>query len=431
VSHSCDVIVLGGGFAGVTAARELRHAGRDVLVLEARDRLGGRVWTSEFCGVPAELGGTWIHWHQPHVWAELSRYGLAIKEGPEPETATLFVDGQPCRMSVEALEALINDAGDRIIGDARAAFERPYDPSSWQLSSLDALSIAEGIEAAGFDAETRSAADAAYSGVSSAYCSEAGLATLLHWQALSGFDSSLAWECTDRYAISSGATSLIEAIAADGEPEISLESPAEAIEQSPSGVEVRTRDGRVFEAAAAVVAVPINTLGRISFSPPLSQAKREMSAERQASHGFKAWIRVRGPMSEWVVAPSSSPVTDILAQARTEDGDTLCLAFGSDTRRLDPTDAAALIAGVGRLLPGHEVLGTHAHDWTADEFSLGTWSTYRPNQITRYLTACQQPDGRVFLAGSDIASGWNGNIDGAIESGISAARRVGRLLSDG
>ena len=54
--------------------------------------------------------------------------------------------------------------------------------------------------------------------------------------------------------------------------------------------------------------------------------------------------------------------------------------------------------------------------------------SYRPNQITRDLTALQQPEGRaVFLAGSDIASGWNGNIDGAIESGLSAARGVGRL----
>ena len=75
-----DAIVVGGGFAGATAARELSRAGCRVVLLEARDRLGGRTWTSSFAGQPVEMGGTWVHWHQPHVWAELTRYGLELAE---------------------------------------------------------------------------------------------------------------------------------------------------------------------------------------------------------------------------------------------------------------------------------------------------------------------------------------------------------------
>lgn len=68
-----DVIVVGGGFAGVTAARECAARGRDTLLLEARDRLGGRTWSAQWHDAPIEYGGAWVHWHQPHTFSELTR----------------------------------------------------------------------------------------------------------------------------------------------------------------------------------------------------------------------------------------------------------------------------------------------------------------------------------------------------------------------
>ena len=79
-SSDYDAIVLGAGFAGVTAARELRTNGLRVLLLEARPRIGGRTFTSEVGGHDVELGGAFVHWTQPHVWAEITRYGLEIEE---------------------------------------------------------------------------------------------------------------------------------------------------------------------------------------------------------------------------------------------------------------------------------------------------------------------------------------------------------------
>jgi monoamine oxidase len=79
-----DVVVIGAGLAGLTAARELRKAGHRVLVLEGRDRIGGRAFTGEFAGTDVELGGAFVHWFQPHVFAELTRYGIPFAVPPEP-----------------------------------------------------------------------------------------------------------------------------------------------------------------------------------------------------------------------------------------------------------------------------------------------------------------------------------------------------------
>ena len=83
-----DVIVIGGGFAGVTAAREVALAGRSALLLEAKDRLGGRTWTADWNGQEIEYGGGWVHWHQPHAWSEMTRGGIgAVLSDPEANTS--------------------------------------------------------------------------------------------------------------------------------------------------------------------------------------------------------------------------------------------------------------------------------------------------------------------------------------------------------
>ena len=87
-----DTIVIGGGFAGLVAARELGRRGYDVALLEARERLGGRTWLAPFGGTQVEMGGAFVHRTQPHVWAELTRYGLGVVELPDAETSFLRTD---------------------------------------------------------------------------------------------------------------------------------------------------------------------------------------------------------------------------------------------------------------------------------------------------------------------------------------------------
>lgn len=71
-----DAIVIGAGYAGLTAARDLTTCGHRVLLLEARDRIGGRAWTSTIHEHQFEMGGTYVHWAQPHLYREAARYSL-------------------------------------------------------------------------------------------------------------------------------------------------------------------------------------------------------------------------------------------------------------------------------------------------------------------------------------------------------------------
>ena len=104
------------------------------------------------------------------------------------------------------------------------------------------------------------------------------------------------------------------------------------------------------------------------------------------------------------------------------------VGFGPDAQAFNVNDRQAVQQVIRQFLPEAEVIAVQGHDWTADPFAAGTWSIFRPQQLTRYLRELQRSEGRLFFAGSDVASGWNGFIDGAIETGLRAGREVVQLL---
>jgi monoamine oxidase len=104
------------------------------------------------------------------------------------------------------------------------------------------------------------------------------------------------------------------------------------------------------------------------------------------------------------------------------------IGFGIDGGACDTSDLASVQRQLDDIIPGYEVVAATAGDWLGDEFSRGTWAIHRPGWYTDHHAEMQQPQGRVLLAGSDLADGWAGFIDGAIESGLKAARRAQALL---
>jgi monoamine oxidase len=233
-------------------------------------------------------------------------------------------------------------------------------------------------------------------------------------------------DAVSRYKIKSGTRSLVDAIANDSRADLRLSHPVASIEQDDESATVRCRSEEAFRARSVVVTAPLNTLGAIEFEPQLELAKQSFIAEGQASHGSKLWLRVRADLPRPLFA--LGPDDEVLQYSHTEevfDDGQLLVAFGNDAAAVDATSTESVDPAVRRLLGDQvELTVTSGHDWLADEFSRGTWPVLRPNQTTRYVPAMQRPEGRVFFAGSETANGWNGFIDGAIESGLRVAREV-------
>jgi monoamine oxidase len=423
-----DVVVVGGGFAGVTAARELQHAGKNTVLVEARDRLGGRTWTAAFAGREVELGGTWVHWFQPHVWAEMRRYGLGLVESPAHDDCAWVVGDEVRHGTAAQLWSRLFEGSDRLCHDSEELLPRPHDPFFRDLSAVDRLSIRDRLEELDLAEEEWDLTEALWAGLCSAYVHETGLVAALRWHALAGWSTERMLSCSSRYKIEGGTRRLVEAIAADGGFEIRFGATVEAVEVAGEEVAVRLADGSTLGARAVVVAVPLNVLASIEFTPGLAAGKREAVENGQSSHGIKTWARVRGERGFFAIAPSRCGITYLSAEY-TVDNDTLVVGFGPDASTLDPTDQGAVAEIIRRLVPDAEVVEVFGHDWTSDELSRGTWSMPRPQATTRSLRELQRPEGPVFLAGSDLASGWNGFIDGAVESGLTVARAVKHLLA--
>jgi pseudooxynicotine oxidase len=423
-----DVVVVGGGFAGVTAAREAALRGRSVLLLEARERLGGRTWSSDWRGAPIEYGGAWVHWHQPHTWSEITRAGLRVSLSHDAEVAGWYVDGERRHATIAQRDAIAARGWDRFVDGVRTALPNPHDPLSaiGELARFDRLSIAGRLDELELSGEERDVLTAELESLAHAPLSDAGAVSVLRWHALSGYSLELTQFTGGRVTIAGGTRALLDSIAASAPFARRLGEAAAAVTQRHGRVEIETREGAGFLARAVVVAVPINALPAIRFAPELGEPKLAAIALGQASRGIKIFIHARGePVWQNSIRPGH-PFGYLDSETLFEDGTQLMIGFGADAARCNPGDTHAVQRQLDHILPGYEVLGATAHDWFADEHSRGTWAIHRPGWYEHHHAAMRSVEGRVILAGSDIADGWAGFIDGAIESGLRAGDRAAR-----
>ena len=171
-----DVIVVGGGFAGVTAARESALRGRDVLLLEARDRLGGRTWSKPWGGTRIELGGAWVHWHQPHTFSELTRAGLDVRISDGTEHAGWYVGEQRRSGTIEQRDEIARRGWDAFVDGVDAALPLPHAPLTalGELARFDRMTIAQRLDQLSLSDEERAVLTAELESLAHAPLDDAG-----------------------------------------------------------------------------------------------------------------------------------------------------------------------------------------------------------------------------------------------------------------
>ena len=427
-----DVIVIGAGLSGLVAARELGTRGLAVTVLEARDRIGGRVWLQRDAlrGLDLDMGAAWVADVQRHVWAEAERYGVAREHDALPASVRWRFGGE---RDDRALPVDVADLGEleravaALLGAARRHdADRP--PDAQGLEDLD-VPASEWLAALGLAPRVHALLDFWVSACASARTADASMLDFLRW--ISAADHRV-WAHLEAAVLGwrfpAGTAALYEAIAADVSGEVVLGAPVSAVEQDGAGVTVTTAAGDRRTAARAVVTVPIGVLPSLAFAPPLADAKRRAGERNHAGQGVKAWVLARG-VPEDLCAMGQGTLLDFAgAMATCRDG-VLLVCFGPSAADLDVTDDAAVAAALRELAPEADVVAVHAHDWVGDPYARGTWAVLRPGQVHEAWSALRAPEGRVHFAGAHTALHWPSFMDGAIESGHRVAEEVAAACS--
>ncbi|KAI8314185.1 Monoamine oxidase N [Colletotrichum sp. SAR11_240] len=449
-----DVIVIGAGFAGLSAARDLALAGKSVLLVEARDRIGGRTWTAySERGESYEMGGTWIHWQQPHVFAEVQRYGLDdfIETNAVPEGCTIYSkanaadpvisrNSQEANKTLAKIEMLMARLLDVDGKGGRTVIPFPFDTRSSMrnntlYSQIDELSIKDRVaQMTDLSQEERIMIEAHASSFFGIPSNDAAFSAVLYTYALCSFDPKTTEDAIMRYKLSKGTSSLALAILNDFKGHRIFSSLVKSISQTdePYGVSVLLESGKEFYSKAVITTIPMTVLSRTEFNPPLSLLRRAAFKEGVVPTKMGKLLATTStslPGGYNIVCDGGSlPFASAFADGM-RSGEPLLTFLTHPGHKLDSDEEKLRL--IETLHPqGLTLTSARAHLWSEDPLAGGIMPVRKAGFLRKYYEEAHRPHGRVYFCGSDFADGWRGFISGAFESSYRVTREVLQHLNE-
>ena len=441
-----DACVVGAGYAGLTAARRLGDHGKSVVVVEARDRVGGRIWTQKLSdGTPIDRGGAWLAPKHDAMFGLTRELGVSTYK-TWVDGAHLLVDGDRTRRYT-GLIPKISPLAIATIARAQLKIDRmakhvPVEApwSAKRAEEWDAHSIAWWLERSGIRSDIgRDLFEMAVQGLFPGDLDDVSFLNMLFLVAAHGSLGAL-------FSIKGGAQeNLVDGGAgsmalrmADGLGDaVHLNAPVRSITQHSDHVEVGTAD-LAISARFAVVAVPPALALDITFDPALPDDRLTLYRNYVAGPESKTLVvydepfwRADGFSGQTSQPGSASEVTIDASPSSGAPGVLASFTFGPTAQRvqgLDPADRRravldALTARLGKRAASPEEFVETA--WFEEEWTRGcSMAHFRPGMLTRYGTLLREPFGRVHWAGTETATTSYGAMDGAVRSGERAATEI-------
>ncbi|MBD0335684.1 MAG: flavin monoamine oxidase family protein [Cyanobacteria bacterium Co-bin13] len=439
-----QIVVIGAGLAGLVAAYELKKQGHQVTVLEARDRVGGRVYTLRegFAnGQYAEAGGEYIDSFNVHrqMHRYVQTFGLRLAPvHSEPTDGIYFVRQKRCDFSDAALAASFGqgvvDEVDRFWITlellARDAFRKP----DWLTAAApwDQQSVAQWMDTLALEPLARELTEQYLRGE----MDEPDQLSMMFLMEQAALYDKVPDQRLEMYRIQGGNGQLPAAIARTLGDAIWLSCPVKAIEQSDQGVQVIHDRGSV-RADYVVIATPLPPLRQVRFSPELPEVVGDAIAH--LNYGSHVKVMIQFDERIWRTRYQSTGLTitdlpigfatDATARQSGQSGILTAYISGQYGEALLPLSNEARIQNVldqyEAIYPGcrSHVKAAQTAVWPQERYAGGSYSNYGPGQFSRYWPALRQPHGRLFFAG-EHTDNFVGYMEGAVRSGQRVAQQI-------
>ena len=435
------VIVIGGGFSGLACAYELKSAGYKVTVLEARNRVGGRVlsFNDLVKGKNVEGGGELIGSNHPTWVAYQEKFGLEFIDVTEEEDASMPVYLGGKLLSDEEVEKLYKDMEEGMaLLNPEAEKINPDEPwKSPMAAELDKKNFADWIKSLKADDLTKQAIDiqnASDNAVANAKASYLGMLTAIKGGGLEKY-----WTDSEVYRCKEGNQALAKRLGeAIGPENIRLKLAAKTVKVSEDGVVVTCGDGRTIEADDVVLATPPTTWSKIDISPELPEALHTQMgiAVKYLSVLKTRFWRENKQMPDSLTDTFISQNWEATDNQDKENADTpacqvsfsgaaqaeACLKIPAAERDAKYTQT------LEKLFKGYKdnFVSSRFMDWPKDPLTMGGYSFPAPGQITSLGPTFHNGIGRLHFAGEHTCYKFVGYMEGALNSGASLARRIAK-----